>query len=153
MCLNRIQGSTLRTHVYLLILKSRAVDPDSSNPDTNPDPAFQVNPDTDPDPGFWWPKTAEKKYSWNFFFFFDPKLQFTCSYATIKYLQATGEAFSSQKRTYSTSKNEIYYLFPMFLGHFCPSGSGSGLQIRIRIQKTHWILIQSGCGSGSITLF
>jgi hypothetical protein len=30
------------------------VDPDSLNPDTDSDPAFQVNadPDTDPDPGF-----------------------------------------------------------------------------------------------------
>ncbi len=26
------------------------MDPDSLNPDTDPDPAFQVDPDTDPDP-------------------------------------------------------------------------------------------------------
>ncbi len=42
------------------------------NPD--PDPAFQVNPDTDPDPVFWWPIIEEKKYSWNFFFFFRSKI-------------------------------------------------------------------------------
>jgi hypothetical protein len=31
-----------------------------------------------------------------------------------------GEAFSFQKRTSSTSKNEIYSLFSLFVGHFCP---------------------------------
>ncbi len=40
-----------------------------------------------------------------------------------------------------------YQLFSMFVGHFCPSGSESGL--RIRIQGTHWIRIHStGCWSG-----
>jgi hypothetical protein len=47
-------------------------------------------------------KTQEKKYSTQFILsFFDQKLQFT-------YVQATGEAFSSQKRASSSSKNEIY---------------------------------------------
>jgi hypothetical protein len=40
-------GSTTPHEPYALV---RAVDPDSLNPDTDPDPAFQVNPD--PDPGF-----------------------------------------------------------------------------------------------------
>jgi hypothetical protein len=31
-----------------------------------------------------------------------------------------------QKRTSSTSKNEIYKLFSMFVGDFCPPGSGYG---------------------------
>jgi hypothetical protein len=47
-----------------------------------------------PDPGFWWPKienfTAKKKF------------------------QTTEEAFSPQKRTSSTSKQEISYFF-----YFC----------------------------------
>jgi hypothetical protein len=38
----------------------------------------------------------------------------------LKDVQATGEAFSPQKRTSSTSKDEIYLLFYIFVGHFCP---------------------------------
>jgi hypothetical protein len=55
----------------------------------------------------------------------------------MKDTQATGEAFSSQKRTSSTSKDEKSVLFLFFLGHFCPPGSGSGSAIcmRIRIQQ------------------
>jgi hypothetical protein len=49
-----------------------------------------------------------------------------------KAVQETGEAFSSQKRTSSTSKDEIYKLFTIFLGPFCPPGSGSELRIRIQ---------------------
>jgi hypothetical protein len=90
---------------------ARAVDPDSlnPNPDTDPDPAFQVktDSDTDRDPiriqGFDDQKFKERNTAENFFYlFFDQKLKFT-------YVQATGEAFSHQKkRTSSTSKNEIY---------------------------------------------
>ena len=65
---------------------------------------------------------------------FDKKLQFTD-------VQATGEAYSPQKRTSSTSKKEIYELFSMFMGQFCPSRSRLGLRIRIRIQGPHWIQI------------
>ncbi len=83
----------------------------------DPDPEYQVNPD----PGFWWPKTEEKNTTEIFFIFFDQKMQFT-------YVQATGEVFSPQKRTSSTSKNEYYYIFSMFVGHFYPPGSGSGLR-------------------------
>ncbi len=53
------------------------------------------------------------------------------------------QAFNTQKRTSSTSKNEIYYLFSVFVGHFCPpdpdsqSGYGSSPDpIRIRIYNT-----------------
>ncbi len=42
-----------------------------------------------------------------------------------KIVQSTEEAFSPQKRTSSTSKNEIYQFFSMFVGHFVPRGSGS----------------------------
>ncbi len=41
--------------------------------------------------------------------------------------QATGEAFSPQKRTYSTSKDEIYELFILISVSFLPSL----IQIRI----------------------
>jgi hypothetical protein len=44
--------------------------------------------------------------------------------ASTKDDQATGEAYSPQKRTSSTSKDEIYQLFSIFLGHFGPLGSG-----------------------------
>jgi len=63
------------------------------------------------------------------YLYFDKKLQFTDPYASINDVQATGEAFSPQKRTWSTSKNEIYELFSMFLGHFLSS------LIRIRIRN------------------
>jgi hypothetical protein len=44
----------------------------------------------------------------NFFFIFlDQKLQITYPYASIKDVQVTEEAFSSQKRTSNTSKHEI----------------------------------------------
>ncbi len=48
--------------------------------------------------------TAEK----NFQAFLTKKLQFTYPQAIIKDVQATGEALSPQKRTSSTSKDEIF---------------------------------------------
>jgi hypothetical protein len=66
-------------------------DADSFNPE--PYPAFKVNPD--PDLGFK-------------IIFFYQKLQFTYPEASSKDVPATGEAFSPQKRTSSTSaKNEM----------------------------------------------
>ncbi len=44
---------------------------------------------------------------------------------SIKEIQATGEAFSPQKRTSSTLKLKISSPFPIFVGNFCISGSGS----------------------------
>ncbi len=52
----------------------------------------------------------------------------------MKDVQATGEAFSPQKRTFSIS------IFSILLGHFCPSGSGS--------DKAD----QNQCGPGSINV-
>ncbi len=50
------------------------MDPDSLNPDMDPDPAIQVNPDTDPDPtriqGFDDQKFKEKNTADFFPFFF-----------------------------------------------------------------------------------
>jgi hypothetical protein len=57
----------------------------------------------------------EKIYSGEkFYIFFDQHLQFTRHFAYINDVQATGGAFSPQKRTSSTSKLEIfehYFLF------------------------------------------
>ncbi len=57
--------------------------------------------------------------------FVNQKLQFTYPWASIKDVQATGETFSTQKRTSSTSKHEFFKLLSNFVGHFCPLGSGS----------------------------
>ncbi len=67
-------------------------------------------------------------------------------------VQLTKEAFSSQKRTSSTSKHEIFEFFSNFLGLFCPTGSGSGFRIRIqfRIHWPDWIQIQFGSGSTTL---
>ncbi len=98
-----------------------------------PDTAFQVNPDL----GFWWPKIEEKIHLKIFFIFNDQKLQFT-------YVQA----FSPQKRTYSTSKNAIFFIFSMFVGHFCPPGSGYGSRDPIESGSTtlelKYIFLHSG---------
>jgi hypothetical protein len=100
---------------------------------------------SNPDPGFWWPKTEEYITAEIFFLpFFYQKLQFT-------YVQVTGEAFSPQKRTSSASKMK-FINFSMVVERFCPPGSGSGMKIRIQIQGSHWIRIQSGYGSGSTAL-
>ncbi len=83
-------------------------DPDSLNPITYQDPAFQVNPDKDtdpvlnPDPGFWWPKIEAKNTTEYFFSFFEQKLQLTYPLAFMQDVQAPEEAFSPQKRTSST---------------------------------------------------
>jgi hypothetical protein len=68
-------------------------------------------------------------YSWNFFYFFYQKLQFTYPQASLKYAQATEEAFNRQKRTSSTSKHENSLL----LSIFCRSFLASWIRIRIRI--------------------
>jgi hypothetical protein len=107
---------------------SRVSDPHwfNADPDTDPDLAFFLiadpdsgsgsrfrTPDPDPgsglririqdlDPGFDDLK-LKKIYSWKFYFYFlDKKLLFIYPYASIKDAQATGEAFSPEKRTSST---------------------------------------------------
>jgi hypothetical protein len=68
----------------------------------------------DPDPGFDDLK-VKKMYNSKFnFYFFDQKLLFTYPQASIKEAQATGEAFSPQKRTSSTSKDENSVLLSIF---------------------------------------
>ncbi len=91
----------------------------------DPDPAFFLI--ADPDPGFDDLK-LKKNYSWKFnFYFLDQRLPFTYSYASMKHAQATEEAFSPQKRKSSTSKHKNSVLFSIFVGHFCPPGSGSAI--------------------------
>jgi hypothetical protein len=72
----------------------------------------------------WKKYTAEK----NIKFFWDQK-QFTYAQGSIKDVQVAKEAFSSQKRTSSTSKHEISNFF-LLLWSFLPSW------IRIRIPNT-----------------
>ncbi len=86
------------------IILACVVDLDSLNPD--PDPAFQVNPD--PDFGSRVLMTKNLKNTAEKIFFFDQKWLFSYPQASIKNVQATGEAFSR---------------------HFCPPGTGSGLRI------------------------
>ncbi len=75
---------------------------------------LKTNPDTDP--GFRWPKIG-KNLQWNKnFIFFLSKI--------VIYLSE--EVFSLQKRTSSNSEHEISSLFSIFVGQFCPPGSGSG---------------------------
>jgi hypothetical protein len=69
----------------------------------NPDPAFQVNPDPDTVSGFDQQNLRRKKIQLkNKFFFFRSKIAIYFPEAFIKDVQATGEAFSPQKRTPST---------------------------------------------------
>jgi hypothetical protein len=49
--------------------------------------------------------------------------------------------FGPQQRTFSTLKHEISQLFPVFVGHFCPPGSGPADQnqcgsMKFRIRNT-----------------
>jgi hypothetical protein len=73
----------------------------------DPDPAFHTNPD----PGFWWPKIEEKNIKKNLFLFLWSKIAIYLSLGLHKRRPSYGEAFSPQKRTSSTSKNESYELF------------------------------------------
>jgi hypothetical protein len=107
---------------------TRAVDPDSWNRD--PDPSFQLNPDPDliRIQGFDDQKLKKKILQTIFLYLFYQKLQFT-------FVQAAVHEKSSALKTEHPARQKIKLIkfFSMFLGHFCPPGSGSGLRIRIRI--------------------
>jgi hypothetical protein len=72
-----------------------------------------------------------------------------------KGVQATKEAFSPQKRTSSTSKDEILLTVFCFLDHLSPLGSGSGSMDPIEsgsdpdpdLDPQHCELFTSGTGS------
>ncbi len=90
----------------------------------------------------------EKMYRKKIFFLYslDQNLQFTYPQASIRAFQATGEAFSLQKRTFSTSKHEISLLFTIFVVNFYQGcGSGSGIRIGSVFNRV--------CGSGSGSVF
>ncbi len=56
---------------------------------------------SDQDPGFWWPKIV-KFYSWKKTIYFYQKRQFIYPLASMKDVQATGEAFSHKNTTSTT---------------------------------------------------
>ncbi len=68
-------------------------------------------------------KNWRKKYSWTFFLLFWLKIANYLSLGLKKDVKATGEAFSPQRRTSSTSKNEIINFFSFLWVLFCPPGS------------------------------
>jgi hypothetical protein len=56
---------------------------------------------------------------------FTDEKKFTYPYPSIKDVQVTKEAFSSQKRTFSPSKHKFSFIFFTFIYISCPPGSGS----------------------------
>ena len=91
---------------------------------------INADPDPIPNPEFWLPYQRLKKiYSCKFFLFFGSKIATYLSLGLQKDAQATGETFSHQKRTSSTSKHENSILLFFISGSFLPSW------IRIRIQQ------------------
>jgi hypothetical protein len=109
--------------------KSRVADPHwfNADPDTDLGSGVQIrirNPDPESGSGsrVWWSKIGKKIYSWKLnFYFLDQKLQFTYPQDSIKDAQATGEAFSPQKRISRTSKHDNSGTFFYFSGSFLPS--------------------------------
>jgi hypothetical protein len=108
--------------------------------DPDPDPALQGILDLDtgpyPDPirnkGF-----DDQKLFKNVYFFIK-----NCNFLISRPSQRTSklqEKPSALKENVQHFKNEIYLLFYIFMGNFCPPGSGSGLRIRmwIRMQGPH----------------
>ncbi len=68
----------------------------------------------------------------------------------VKDVQATGEAFSPPKRTSSISKQEISYLFSIFVGNFCLLGYGSGSSRPIYMRIRIWIHNTGFNGTGMV---
>ncbi len=60
--------------------------------------------------------------------FFSSNFNFVFSVGFIQDVQATGEAFSPQNRTFSTSKHEIFTFLP-FCGSFCPPGPDPAVKV------------------------
>ncbi len=116
---------------------------------------FNAHLDPVPKPRFGWPKIYLKNSAGKKNIFLVDKLHFTVlvlgPHNYRRSLQAskvelpvhiqnrdqlTGN--TAQTRTSSTSKPEIYFLFSISEGHFCPAGSGSSRPkyMRIRIRNT-----------------
>ncbi len=113
---------------------------------------LRLETNTDPDPiriqGFNDQK-LKKNYSWK------KKLNFFWSKTAIYLSLGLHKVCPGYRRSLQLTKEAIQHcktwIFPLFVGHFCPPGSGSGF--RIRIHWPDWIRIQSGSGSGSETLW
>jgi hypothetical protein len=81
----------------------------------------------DPDPGFDDLKLKKFTAGNLIFFFLIKNCNLLIPRPPKKDAQATGEAFSPQKRPSTTSKHENSVLFSIFVGHFFPPGSGSAI--------------------------
>ncbi len=112
----------------LILSKISIVDPDWLNPD--PGPTFQVNPnlDKDPDPiriqGFDDQKFKKRRKNPDNFFIFFIK---NCSYLSL----GLHKGRQKHKRSLHPPKENIQHfkksnLLSIFVGNFCPPGSGSG---------------------------
>jgi hypothetical protein len=104
------------------------VDPDSLNPDLDPDSAFQVNQDPDPiQIQCFDDKIVEKITAENFLrYFFRSKIAIYLSLSLHKERPSYRRSLQPSKGTTSHSQHEISLLFSFFVGHFFPPGSGSG---------------------------
>ncbi len=93
-----------RKHWVRMFWIFKAVDPDSLNSNSNPDPdlGFQADPVPDPIRIQGFDDKNLKNYCRKFC------LTFLIKNCNFTYVRATGKAFSPQKRTSSTSKNEFY---------------------------------------------
>jgi hypothetical protein len=135
------------------LLSTRVSDPHwfTADPDEDLDPAFFLIANPDPGSGsrVWWPK-IEKIYSWKLIFIFLIKNCHLLILGLHKGRPAT-DAFSPQKTTSSTSKHENSVLFSIFVGHFCPPGSGSGSNLNADPDPATQINADP-CRSGSETL-
>ncbi len=96
------------------------------NPDTDPNPAFQVNPCPDTDPGIRWAKT--EKYS--FFSFFDKKNAIYLSLVLYK-----GCPLSKLQKMLPALKREHPALQKMKFINYFLSGSGSTTLLAIKYKK------------------
>ncbi len=112
-----------------------------------------TDPDTDPDPiriqGFNDQK-LKKNNSWK------KNLIFFGSKTAIYLSLGLHKVCPGYRRILQLTKEAIQHfktwIFSTFVGHFCPPGSGSGsvFKLRIRIQWSDWIRIQSGSGSETL---
>ncbi len=91
-----------------------------------------------------WRKKIQLKNILNIFFW--SKIAIYLYLGLHKGVQATIEAFGPQKKHPSLQKMKIINFFIIFVGKFCPPGSGFGLRIRNRI------LTRDPIESGSTTL-
>ncbi len=105
---------------------------------------FMLN--THPDTGFWWSKIGKNLQLKIFFYLLLSKTTIYLSLGIHKGRPSYRRSLqaSALKREHSALQNMKFHKFFLFLGHFCPPGSGSG------IHWPDWIRIQSGSGSETL---